>query len=355
MKKKRILLVTQPACGGAERVTVLYGKILEKSGFDVDILLLQLKRLKGEDSLSCFIPKEWKKYFVCSRYKYFIFHLYKCIRKTNPDIVFSSMGGFSSMLLLLKKLHLISCKVVIRDNNMPSTHGKYERRFARNLYGSADALIAQTQEMKDEMLTTYGLKDSDVTVINNPIDKDLILNMIKDSVELEPGHVNFMVCSRIAPQKDFVTMLNAFAIVKRNLSNARLYIIGRNGADEYMNKLHQIIEDKGLHDDVVFLGFQANPYKFLKHADVFVLSSVYEGLPNAMIDAMFLGIPVAATHCIPYISQVIKDDVNGYSCDCKDERGLADCMLKSSRIDGIPRHIDVNESDKNVLKIFCSL
>ena len=117
----------------------------------------------------------------------------------------------------------------------------------------------------------------------------------------------------------------------------------------------KLIKKNKMESAVFFEGYQENPHKYETGADVYALSSVYEGLPNAMIEAMYLGVPVAATECIPYISQVVKNGVNGYTCPIKDAKQLADAMLAAARIKGLPRFIDINHSEQEIVTLFNNL
>ena len=111
----------------------------------------------------------------------------------------------------------------------------------------------------------------------------------------------------------------------------------------------------GISEFVKFVGFQANPYKYLKYADVFVLSSIYEGLPNVMLEAMYLGKPVAVTACIPYISQVVRPGVNGYLAPVGDSNALAKAMTEAKDIKGLSQYGDINDSEKLIVKTFKKL
>ena len=351
MAKRKLLLITRPDCGGAERMTLLYGKILEKANFEIELLLLQIHK-DANNQLNAFIPSHWKVDIIVNRFRYLIVYIYQHLKRHNPDVVFCSTIGFSNLLLLLKFLRLFAGKVIIRDCNMPSKHTKKSIFFSRCLFRYADILIAQTDEMKAEMIGLYHLKESKIRVIHNPIDKDLILKGIKENVEIQSKSTSFMACGRLQPQKDIITLIKAFHIVRNQIGNATLYLIGREGDTEYMNEIHSTIDSCGVKDCVFLVGFQDNPYKYLKQADVFVLSSIYEGLPNVMLEAMYLGKPVAATRSIPYISQVIVEGENGYTCPVQNEKALAECMIAAANLKNLPAYRDFNQNDDLVINVF---
>ena len=93
----------------------------------------------------------------------------------------------------------------------------------------------------------------------------------------------------------------------------------------------------------------------MKQADVYMLSSIYEGMPNAMLEAMYLGLPIAATQCIPFISQVVEEGENGYICPVGNEKALAECMINASKMKGLPIFRDINQSEEGIVETFKGL
>lgn len=351
---RNLLFVTNPNCGGAERMTLLYMKILKSAGFDVKLCICMNKG--AEFNLKSFIPSDIQYDVVpYPKYRCLIFKLAKYLRNQRFDVITTSLPLLAQPILMLKRLSLIRAKVIYRECNMPSSHGLAEMRLARILYRHADALISQTVEMKEEMIEHYGVDAGDVITINNPVDKDLIRDRLNENVSLESNMINYMACSRLSPQKDIPTMLRAFAAVRRIVPNAMLYLIGKPDSEDYYVTLKSLACTLEIADYVKFVGFQANPYKYLKHADVFVLSSMYEGLPNVMLEAMYLGKPVAATASIPYIAQVIQPEVNGYLAPVGDSDALAEAMVKAKDIKDLPKYRDVNGSDGLIVETFKKL
>ena len=351
---RRLLFVTNPNCGGADRMTLLYMKLLKSAGFAVRLCVCMNNGSKF--NLKPFIPSDVQYDIIpYQKYRYLIFKLVKYLWQQKFDVIITSLPLLAQPILILKKLSLIQSKVVYRECNMPSSHDMTEMRLAKILYRHADVLISQTAEMKEEMIKYYSVESNDVITINNPVDKDLIQQKIKESVTLDSNRVNYMACSRLSPQKDIPTMLMAFAVVRKTIPNAMLYLIGKPDSEEYGMSLKSLTCSLGISEYVKFVGFQANPYKYLKQADVFVLSSIYEGLPNVMLEAMYLGKPVAVTACIPYISQVVHSGVNGYLAPVSDSDALAKAMVEAKDIKGLPQYKDINDSEGLIVKMFRKL
>lgn len=90
-----------------------------------------------------------------------------------------------------------------------------------------------------------------------------------------------------------------------------------------------LVKDKGLQDYIHFVGYDDNPYRWMKFCDCFVLPSRIEGLPNVLVEAMYLGRPVVATKCIPFISRMVDDGNNGIICETENPQALANAMIKA--------------------------
>ena len=341
---KTILLVFSPTCGGAERMTILYGKIFEKKGYAVVALIMKLLS-QQENQVASFIPAQWKTIVVNSRMRFFFYHIFTRIWKLRPDVVFTSSMGYNQIVSIGRKIGLIRSKVLVRLNNMPEKFTRNSRRISKLTLSGADIIIAQTEEMRIAAKECFNLPDDKVVTINNPIDKELIEQKIKQEIfQYDPNFINFVSTSRITKQKDYKTMLLAFDKVLHIMPDCRLYIVGDYKEDSTKHELDNIIENKNLKGKVLFMGFSDNPYKYLLKADVFCLSSEIEGLPNVMLEAMYLGVPVAVTRSIPFVQQTVEDGITGYTCDIHNPETFADCMIKASKLKNLPRFRDITNS-----------
>lgn len=348
----KICFLVSAGQGGSEHITILYAKILMEHGFDCSLLIC---KNKGERVyVADYIPKGLAPETIASRYRYMIFPVWKYLRKENPDIVFSTIPGLSMLVLFLKKLGLYRGEVIIRDSNMPSRQAVRTQKMAKRLYRYADVLIAQTEEMKEEMVRVYGVCKDKIQVINNPTDEGTIKEKIKECFPFDHHYTNYLSVGRIMEQKDYLTAVRAFALVLNKQPNSRFYIVGGESPlqQDYVQSVHQEVERLGIADKVFFEGFQDNPYKYEDGCDVFVLSSIYEGLPNVMLDAMYLGKPVAVTASITYIDKVVHDGENGYKVKVGDYKALAEAMLKAKDLNELPMFVPVNNSAEQILALF---
>ena len=134
------------------------------------------------------------------------------------------------------------------------------------------------------------------------------------------------------PQKDYPTLLKAFALVAQ-AHPAHLVILGEG--DE-LEDLENLARELGIHSMVCFAGFMANPYPYMKQAALFVLPSRFEGLPGVLIEALFCGTPVIATDCPGGSAEILGDGKFGQLVPVGDPVALADAMRRA--LEGHPVH-----------------
>lgn len=346
--KNKILFITSAAVGGAERVTVTLAKINHKVGKNVRILILE----DSEDKISGFIPKDipTDKMKVKSPYGSSL-KFYKYLKSTRPEVVFCASPAFNSRLIVAAKL-IKGIKVVVRNSNMFATERKDVQLLMKFTYKYADRIILQQQEMLDELLQEIKLPEGKAIALQNPIDKDAIDEKAKaPSPYPQAGQVNYVWTARFAPAKGQDILAKAFVELHKRRANAHLYFVGKYDDSDFFQKVKKIVNDANLLEFVHFIGFDSNPYRWVKHCDCYVLPSRYEGLPNAMLEAMYLNKPCVSTLCIPIIDRMITDGYNGYKVPNENYLAMADAMDKAIELKGFEM-IYKSANDLEFIKIF---
>lgn len=172
-------------------------------------------------------------------------------------------------------------------------------RFApmRRLYPHVDRIVAVSAGVAEDTARIAGIPREPIRVIRNPVitpELPALAAAPCDHPWFRPGQPPVIVGSgRFQYQKDFPTLIRAFAQVRRERP-CRLVILGEGA---HRTQIQALIAELGIAADVNLPGFQSNPYPFLARADLFVLSSRWEGSPNVLTEAMALGTPVATTDC----------------------------------------------------------
>lgn len=329
-------LIPDLSAGGAERVTITIARLLHKEGYDIEFINFGFHR--GE-MLSWIEPEFKMTCLKCRRVLSAIPKLKSFMKSHSDSIYFSSREHVSLVGLLAVKMTERS--IVVRIPNMPKnnlTKGisslkmRVIKMINQWLLKSAGVIIAQNEEMRNQLLEYYSLPEEKVVVINNPVDVDYVRASAEWSENpFKTSEVNFLNVCNIAYSKGIDVLEAAWPKVKVAIPNAHMYIVGRN-TSEYAQDL--INKSQGL-KDFTFLGFQSNPYSFLKHCDVFVLSSRMEGFPNVVLEAQCFNRPVATTTCVAVIKNIILLGENGYYCNIEDADALADCMIKATELKDI--------------------
>lgn len=335
--------------GGAEKVSTIYSRILNRAGFSVKNVVVDTCNL----DIYKFLPSEIEFVEIAGKSRMARYlSIARVILREKPDVVFSSATALSAVLVLVKFFRR-NMKVITRQCFTPGTKSKWVEATIALLFNRADVNIAQTKEMRDEMISRYHLNPAKVVAINNPLDLMDIQMKTKDVERKHQLDYSFVTVGRIDPQKDYGTLVRAFNLVVKEQPGAHLTIIGSKRSVKYYQSVIQEIEKYGLGNHISIVDYTDNPFKYELESNCFVLSSVTEGLPNVLLEAMYLNVPCVATRSIPFISSVIKQGVNGYSVEVGDYKGLAKAMLAAPHLVGKIENENFNDNiQEQIINIF---
>jgi glycosyltransferase involved in cell wall biosynthesis len=257
------------------------------------------------------------------------------LRRERPDALLATLNHASVVALLARRLAGVPTRVVNRESNMlfpgavQSPKRKALREAVRRTYPWADAHIAVSQGVANDLKRFVSLPAERVYTIYNPV----VTETLSEKACAPLQHPWFAAgeppvilgVGRLTPQKDFSTLLRAFAAVRRTRP-ARLVILGEGGE---RGTLEELAAELGVAADVELPGFADNPFAYMARASVFVLSSRFEGLPGVLIQAMACGCPVVATNCPSGPSEVLVDGRYGPLTPVGDPAALAAAILKT--------------------------
>lgn len=331
IKKKKVLFFTPSSCGGAERMTITIAKMLPKNEFDVKFVIVD----KTMGDIVRFIPTNFNTSLLKIRgiWDFCTFRIGNLIRKEKPYAVFASLMYLSARVIWMGKLY--GAKSIVRNNIDFYNALPINQLIAKLSYRWADYIIAQQDEMREGIISFTHANPHKVITLHNPIDTALIDEKAKakSPYDKEDKSIKYVWTARVHKSKGQDILIRAFEIVHHAIPNSKLYLIGRYKQDDlFFQEINQYIKEKGLSDSVFFTGFDDNPYKWVVNADCYVMPSRKEGLPNSLIDAMFLGKPVVATKCIPVVSRIVRDGYNGILVDSENVESMASAMQEALRL-----------------------
>lgn len=327
--RKKALFFIQNGVGGAERMTVNIQKCLPAEEWEVTYCKVVIPLILQSGRIDNIIPAGVNiTSIVWSGQLSLLRQMRKMIAEVKPDVVFSSAMHINQRLLLISKL-FNNIKFIVRNDNYLYTLPWLKQKTLGKLYKYADTVIAQTEEMAEE-LTAIRIPSQKIVVVHNMIDKERIDSLVKEASPYRNSDtIKFVGVGRVAYEKGFDLLIEAFATVLKTKPQSELFIVGNTGyqGGNVYKGLLQRIKEIGIANKVHFTGYTDNPYKYIKNADVFVLSSRNEGLPNVLIEAQYLGVPAAAFKCIPIIERIVANNVNGFLADKESVESLSKAML----------------------------
>lgn len=355
MKKIKIAFVLSTLTGGgAERVTLNIINSLDKDKFDVHLILLQnygeyLKQVPSDIQLTILNAKKTLLSF---------FKLHKFLKILNADVVYATLFH-TNIALYISTIGLKrKPKIVLRNPTSPKRIleekqiSKLHVILLKWVYNNVDLVVAQTPEMKDEIKQYFHVVKTPVQFFMNPLNEKQINQSIENAIDpFDSTKINIVAAGRLSYEKGFDILLEAFSKIIQENSNYFLHIIGKDEG-EYENLIKDV-KRLDLEENVKFWGFQQNPYAFFLYSELYVLSSRIEGLPNTVLENLYLNKPVITTNCIPFMSTLIQDGKNGFIVDIENSKQLAHAILNYKKLKNIDKfHHELGNPNSLFLQLF---
>ncbi len=342
--------------GGAERVVLTLLKHLDKSRFEPILVLL-----KNEGRYTGMVPQNIEVIDLqASQARNAVFKIIKVIRTRKPDIVFTTLAYLNLIIAMLRPLFPKKTLFIARESNTVSIRNKrekYPRLFDwlyRHVYQNFDLIVTQAEFMKKDLVTNYGIAPEKMVVIYNPVDTRTVTQLsTQTSADLPKNVCNLLAVGKLGYQKGFDLLLEAMCELD---AHYYLTILGEGSDHEALQK--QIVENN-LQNRVTLAGFAQNPYAFMKAADLLVLSSRFEGLPNVVLEANTCGTPVVAFDAAGGTGEIIHNGKNGFLVTPFDTRAFAQTIQKACDYpfdhEAIKKETDQNFGIEKVIKTYENL
>lgn len=258
------------------------------------------------------------------------------IERERIDLVYdraSQMTLTASLAMRRKSIPRVSVAVGDPSRDFELLHSRFafaKRRLLRRAYQSADRVVGVSEGVRQGLIDFFALPPAQVVTCPNLFDIDHIdeaANVAFDKYESDRFEI--VSVGRLSPEKGHIHLLRAIERLVNidRLPQVRLWLVGSGPLEQ---ELRDFVEAHGLEGHVRFAGYQANPLPFVKHARLFCLPSLYEGMPNALIEAMICGTPVISSDC-PSGPREILGEASKFGClvPAADANALADAMANA--------------------------
>jgi len=319
--------------GGAERVVVTLASHYAAQGHTVDLIA----SFHQEAYQSEVHPAVRMHYLHTHRRMLAAPRLAKVLREVRPAALLATVNTFAAVLA--QRLARTPTRVILREATTPSIAFQVNETSAlkraisetamRWLYPRADAVVAVSKGVAQDLLNLIPQLKPKLTVIYNPVIDAALYAKADAPVEhpwFQPHQPPVVLAAgRLVALKGYDTLLRAFARVRQQMP-ARLVILGE-GSER--SNLERLAAELGVAADVDLPGFDPNPFRYMKRAGVFVLSSRYEGLPNVLIQAMACGCPVVSTDCPNGPAEILDGGRYGPLVPVDDVEAMAQAIVRA--------------------------
>lgn len=287
--------------GGAERVFLSVAEVLAQK-FNVKVYFVVDMIGKGETE-SLVKARGFELIGLAStKTSHSIIPLRNYIDSAKPDILVSAYTDTNMGAIISAKLAKHRCKVIVSEHASLKEHWQHASLKRRMLLGAyvkygyklADHILTVSQGIADQIISAGHAVDK-VSCIYNPV-RFNAESISKDLMRQESMPPTILAVGRITRQKDYLTLLQALSLLLKQKS-ARLVIVGGVHEQAEKGKLDDFIRANHLSEYIEFVGFTEHIQDYYKAADLFVLSSAWEGFGNVIVEALAFGLPVVSTDC----------------------------------------------------------
>lgn len=326
--KKIAILLPDLRGGGVERMHVMMAREWLARGFKVDLVLRQRR---GE--LLELVPKEAHIIDLgVGRFRDVVWPLRAYLKQHKPSVLEAAMWPLTVIAIIARGLSHQNMRVIVSDHcslaNQYAGWGILHRFIlkmsTRFVYSFADTRIAVSKGVAADLSRLSGINENRFTVIYNPAaqSKDIIYEHAPRPEELASDAKILLSVGALKSQKDHALLIEAFSRMHTSV-NAQLCILGEG---DQRPRLEKLVCDKHLQGKVLMPGFNLNPSAYYQAADLFVLSSSYEGFGNVIVEALEHGVPVVSTDCPSGPREILCDGKYGQLVPMGDADALAEAM-----------------------------
>ena len=310
--KNLVFFIPYIGGGGVEKNLFLISNYLSTKINNIYICTTSNKyKNKFNKKIKFILPKKKisENLYIRIKYFYCLIILFIFLLKNKNTVVFSFQANIYCILLC----KILKIKIISRSNSSPSgwNHNLIKKIIYKKIINMADLIITNSKDFKKQMDKDFGIK---TVCIYNPLNKIEIIKKSRIKINFnffnnKKKELKIINIGRLTDQKDQLTLLKSIKILKEKKVIFKLLIMGRGV--ERKNLLNYINENN-LHKDIKIISFHENPFPILKKADLFVLSSKYEGLPNVLLEAALLKKFIISSNCPTGPKEILLNGKGGF-------------------------------------------
>jgi len=327
--KKIAILIVSMEGGGAERVVAYLSSYLVQQKHEVHLFLLNNAiSFKIPDGVKLHLLSESKDFgsgfkklmaipFLALTYG-------RLLTSLNITHSLSFLTRPNYINVLAKSLTRGNFETILNERSYPSMHyadtslqSKINRRLITWLYPKGEKIIGNSYGNHDDLIENFNIPKEKMQVIHNPVDLDKITSIASKKDFFDKSFFNIITVGRLDAGKNHQMLIKAMALLKE--TNTKLYIFG---SGDLQTNLEALIAKLELNERVFLMGFDSNPYQYIKEADLFVFGSNHEGFPNVLLEAMACGKAIISTNCKAGPSEIMKLNEEKESSIMKTDYGI---------------------------------
>ncbi len=352
------LFIPTLEAGGAERVFITLAERFLQYGHQVDIVLINKKGplLKQcSPQINIIDLKAFNHFF--GQFGYVgstVFKLSLYLFQKKPDVLLSTLTGSNISAVFAHKLSLSKSKLILREASSLSNVKNSLRLFLmRKVYNFTSHIICLSETMKNDLIQCIHISPKKISIIANPVETRVINQKSKEEIApiWDNDDIKFIITiGRLTPAKDHKTLLLAFSLAYKKNNTLRLVILGEG---ENRQELEALIRKLSIQYKVYMPGYEENPYRWLSKAQVFILTSRWEGYPNSLIEAMAIGIPIITTQYDASITEIVQPYKQVAIAPVGDHKKIAELILKNSntRLNKTPYALSIKDITEQYLNL----
>lgn len=329
MERTKLLLLTpRLGGGGAQQVFALLARGLSQERFEVHLGLVRA----GDPGPG--VMPDWVTVhpFGVGRSRAAALTLLRLVWRVRPGAILAGSPEIGFLTLFLRPFFPRKTRVLVRQNSTVSAAlscggvPRYTRLLYRLLYPRADRIICQSRAMGEDLAREIGIPAEKIVVLPNPVDLEGILAACETPFAWSGPGPHLLAAGRLAPEKGFDLLIEALAMVRKRFPDADLTIAGTGGEKAALEALCCAMN---LGNTVRFAECVRTPYGFFPGATLFVLSSRYEGMPNALLEAAAAGLPLVATPASGGVVDLLRERRGAWLAEQVSAEALADALLQA--------------------------